>query len=79
MNEFWKDTPISELARLQGVTSIESIDDLRTDFWPADESIDEMLEIIQSWRDLDETEWLQAAASNLAFQFLHDPSEDIYS
>ncbi len=26
-----------------------------------------------------ETEWLQAAARNPAFAFLHDPAEDIYS
>ena len=27
----------------------------------------------------DETEWLQAAARNPAFDFLKDPEEDIYS
>ena len=27
----------------------------------------------------DESEWLQAAASNPAFDFLKDPEEDIYS
>ncbi len=27
----------------------------------------------------DETEWLQVAARNPAFAFLHDPAEDIYS
>jgi hypothetical protein len=27
----------------------------------------------------DETEWLQAAAHNPAFDFLNDPEEDIYS
>jgi len=29
--------------------------------------------------ELSETEWLQAAAQNPAFHFLHDPVEDIYS
>lgn len=29
--------------------------------------------------ELSETEWLQAAAQNPVFQFLHDPAEDIYS
>lgn len=29
--------------------------------------------------ELDETEWLRAAATNPAFQFLHEVSEDIYS
>ena len=28
---------------------------------------------------VDETEWLQAAASNPAFEFLNDAAEDIYS
>jgi hypothetical protein len=29
--------------------------------------------------DIDEAEWLQAAAANSAFDFLKDPSEDIYT
>ena len=29
--------------------------------------------------DVDEREWLQAAASNPAFDFLKDPEEDIYT
>ncbi len=29
--------------------------------------------------DIDESEWLQAAAKNPAFDFLEDPAEDIYS
>jgi hypothetical protein len=29
--------------------------------------------------DLNETEWLKAAASNPAFDFLRDPEEDIYT
>lgn len=29
--------------------------------------------------DIDEREWLQAAASNPAFDFLKDPIEDIYT
>ena len=29
--------------------------------------------------DVDEQEWLHAAASNSAFDFLKDPSEDIYT
>ncbi len=30
-------------------------------------------------REWNETEWLQAAARNPAFEFLNDPAEDIYS
>jgi len=29
--------------------------------------------------DINETEWLQAAAANPAFYFLKDPEEDIYT
>ena len=29
--------------------------------------------------EIDETEWLQAAAANPAFDFLKDPEEDIYT
>ena len=29
--------------------------------------------------EIDETEWLHAAAANPAFDFLKDPSEDIYT
>jgi len=29
--------------------------------------------------DIDEAEWLRAAATNPAFDFLKDPEEDIYS
>ena len=29
--------------------------------------------------DIDETEWLQAAAKNPSFDFLKDPKEDIYT
>jgi hypothetical protein len=29
--------------------------------------------------DQEEQEWLEAAAANPAFSFLHDPAEDIYS
>ena len=29
--------------------------------------------------DIDEVEWLRAAAANLAFDFLKEPEEDIYT
>jgi hypothetical protein len=32
-----------------------------------------------TYDEWDETEWLQAAASNPAFDFLKDPEEDIYT
>lgn len=50
---FWADQSISELAQIQGVAPIETIDDLRTNAWPADESIDEFLTTIHAWRKVD--------------------------
>ncbi len=38
------------LAAEQGVRLITSPDDLRADFWPEDESIDEFVETIRQWR-----------------------------
>ena len=30
-------------------------------------------------QDIDEVEWLRAAATNPVFDFLNDPTEDVYS
>jgi hypothetical protein len=35
--------------------------------------------LISEETDMDEKEWLQAAASNPAFDFLQEPEEDIYT
>jgi hypothetical protein len=35
--------------------------------------------LISDETDIDEKEWLQAAASNPAFDFLKEPEEDIYT
>jgi hypothetical protein len=35
--------------------------------------------LVEEASDIDEAEWLQAAASNPAFDFLKEPEEDIYS
>jgi hypothetical protein len=35
--------------------------------------------LISDETDINEQEWLQAAASNPAFDFLKDPGEDIYT
>ena len=35
--------------------------------------------ILVTEEDINETEWLQAAASNTTFDFLQDPAEDIYT
>ena len=38
-----------------------------------------VLVLIPEAPDVDETEWLRAAAANPAFDFLKDPAEDVYS
>ena len=35
--------------------------------------------LLQVEDDMDEREWLRAAANNSAFDFLKDPAEDIYT
>ena len=47
---FWTGTTIDELANIQGVTPIGSIDDLWGDFWPEDESVDDFIDTIRLWR-----------------------------
>ncbi len=34
-------------------TPIENLDDWRADFWPADESLDEMIDTLRRWRRQD--------------------------
>jgi hypothetical protein len=41
---------LEELAADQGVKPIASIDDLRADFWPEDESIDDFIAAVREWR-----------------------------
>jgi hypothetical protein len=41
---------LSEIAREQGVEPIHDLSSLRADFWPEDESVDEMVETIRKWR-----------------------------
>lgn len=41
---------IWELARQQGVKPVRSIEDLKGDFWPEDESVDEFLELVRAIR-----------------------------
>lgn len=35
--------------------------------------------LFPEWTEISETEWLKAAATNPAFDFLRDPREDIYT
>jgi hypothetical protein len=41
--DFWRSKSVEELAREQGVKPVEDPNDLKGDFWPEDESVDEFL------------------------------------
>ena len=42
-----------ELAKRQGVEPIRSIEDLRGDFWPKEDSVDEFLSLVRTIRQGD--------------------------
>ena len=42
---------IEELAAQQGTQVISDIDQLRGDFWPEDESVDDFIAHVRKWRD----------------------------
>lgn len=44
---------LEELAAEQGVEPIHSLSELRGDFWPEDEDLDEFTEELRRWRDED--------------------------
>lgn len=44
---------VRELARRQGVEPIRSIEDLKGDFWPEEESVDEFLAWVRQLRQQD--------------------------
>ena len=47
---FWRGLTLAELAEVQGVTPIQTLDDLWGDLWPKEESVDEFIETIRQWR-----------------------------
>lgn len=47
------DLTVEELAVLQGVKPIASLEELKADFWPEDESVDEFIQTIRQWREED--------------------------
>jgi hypothetical protein len=47
---FWDGDSVAELAEAQGVRPVETLDDLRADFWPEEESINDFIETIYQWR-----------------------------
>ena len=47
---FWQGRTVTELAEAQGVKPLETLDELTSDFWPEDESIDDFIETTYQWR-----------------------------
>ena len=48
---FWdRKTTLADLIARQGSKPLTRIEDLRADFWPEDESVDEFVESIRRWR-----------------------------
>lgn len=41
---------LETLAKQQGVVPVARFDDLRGDFWPVDETVDEFLAALKEWR-----------------------------
>jgi hypothetical protein len=52
-HDFWSNDSVHELAQSQEVAPIENIDELCVEAWPVDESTDEFLTTIRSWRKVD--------------------------
>jgi hypothetical protein len=42
---------IEEIAEIQGVHPIQSMDELKGDFWPEDQSVDDFIATVRKWRN----------------------------
>jgi hypothetical protein len=47
---FWKSKRVEDLAKEQGVKAVEDPNDLKGDFWPDDESVEEFLAWLRALR-----------------------------
>ncbi len=47
---FFATTSLEDLAARQRVEPVVSPDELQGDFWPADESVDDLLAAVRAWR-----------------------------
>ncbi len=48
--DFWRPKSVEDLAREQGVKPVENPNDLKGDFWPEDESVDDFLVWLRALR-----------------------------
>ncbi len=51
--DFWKGATLAELANMQAVHPVRSLDDLWGTFWPENESVDAFIDSIRQWRRRD--------------------------
>jgi hypothetical protein len=51
--QFWNPLPLAELTVLQGIPVITHIDDLAADFWPEDETADDINDYVAARRRAD--------------------------
>ncbi len=51
-SDFWESKSVEELAREQGVKPVEDPNDLKGDFWPEAESVDEFLAWLRAQRQV---------------------------
>ena len=47
---FYEGPSLAALAVSQGITPVQDFDQLLGDFWPADESADDVIRAVKSWR-----------------------------
>lgn len=47
---FFETETLEQLAERQGVAPVADFDSLRGDFWPEDESVDDLIAAIRVWR-----------------------------
>jgi hypothetical protein len=52
-NDFWKPKTLEQLVEEQQIKAVKNLSDLRTDFWPEEESVDEFNEFIYQQRQED--------------------------
>lgn len=50
---FWDSADLEELAHVQGVSPLQKLEELRGDFWPEDEPVDDFLRAVRAWREQD--------------------------
>ena len=52
---FWKPKKLEQLVDEQQIQAVKNLSDLKTDFWPEEESVDEFNEFIYQQRQREKT------------------------